>query len=148
MSTEQTFVIIKPDAIGRSLVGKIIERFENMSLHIEHIEKRHKNTIWCERHYAHILECCRIGTLDMQIYQRLEKFMTMCPTIGIILIGFNVIEKVKKMIGTTDASKAKPGTIRGDWGQYSGCSNLIHAADSVEAVKREVELYFDKETDQ
>ena len=52
------------------------------------------------------------------------------------------------MVGTTDASKAEPGTIRGDWGQYDGCSNLIHAADSVEAVRRETELYFDKETDQ
>jgi len=144
---ELTFVIIKPDAFERKLIGSIITRFEKMGLCITHIEERHKNITWCQNHYKHILEYCRIGTLDQQIYDRLERFMTFSSTIGIILEGINAINRVKKMIGLTDATKAEPGTIRGDWGQFPGCINLVHAADSIEAVKKEIELYFDKETD-
>jgi len=145
---EQTFVIIKPDAITLRFVGKIINRFEDMGLYFKHIEKRHKNEIWCQAHYAHILEYCRLGTLNNAVYQRLERFMTTTPTIGIILIGQNAISRVKKVIGVTDALQAEPSTIRGAWGRQSGCFNLVHAADSMYAVKREIALYFDKETDQ
>jgi len=145
---KQTFVIIKPDAITFRFVGKIISRFEDMGLRIQHIEERHKNEQWCRAHYQHILEYCRIGTLEKIVYQRLEKFMTTTPTIGIILLGESAIFRVKKAIGVTNALTAEPGTIRGDWGQQSGCYNLVHAADSEEAVKEEIKLYFDKETDQ
>ncbi len=137
--TEQTFVIIKLDAIGRCLVGKIISRLEDMGLEIECIEMRHKNTIWCREHYRHIH--------NEDVYEKLCAFMVYRPTIGIILTGPNVISRVRKLIGTTNALKAEPGTIRGDWGKSTGPYNLIHASDSVESVKKEIKLYFDKETD-
>jgi len=145
---EQTFVIIKPDAITFRFVGKIISRFEGMGLHIQHIEKRHKNEQWCRAHYRHIRLACQDNNLDDIIYTRLEKFMTTTPTIGIILLGESAISRVKKAIGVTNALIAEPGTIRGDWGRQSGCYNLVHAADSIEAVKEEIVLYFDRETDQ
>lgn len=144
MNVEQTFIIIKPDAIERGLVGKIISRFEDMGLYIKRIEKRRKNTYWCRQHYSHIF-----GTKQYEkIYSRLEQFMTHRSTIGIILVGPDAIKRVRKMVGATDALEAKPGTIRGDYGKSSGPRNLIHASDSVETVVKEIVLYFDKETDQ
>jgi len=146
---EQTFVIIKPDAITRKLVGKIIGRFEDIGLYIEHIEKRLKNITWCQLHYAHIYlaqNAGRYGKKDVCGLQ--ERFMTELPTIGIILVGENAIERVKRMVGATHCPNAIPGTIRGDWGIHSGCCNLIHASEFKREVNKEIELYFDKETDQ
>ena len=150
MNNEQTFVIIKPDAIERGLVGKTISRFEDVGLYIEKIEKRLKDTPWCRAHYAHIYNAT-LPDFDHTaklIYTYLEQFMTGHSTIGIILVGSDAIKRVKRMTGATNALEAEPGTIRGDWGQYSGPYNLIHASDSIEAVEREIALYFDKETDQ
>lgn len=138
---EQTFVIIKPDAYNRYLVGKIISRLEDIDLKIERIETRRKNADWCEKHYQHIW----VNQTD--VYGRLKAFMVRKLTIGIILSGPNAIKRVRKMIGATDALEALPGTIRGDLGNASGPYNLIHASDSVEAAKREIEFYFNKETD-
>lgn len=139
---EQTFIIIKPDAITQGLVGRIISRFEDIELLIERIEKRRKDDNWCRQHYAHILE-----TTTIEVYKRLRNFMIDQAIIGIVLSGPNAIERVRRMVGVTNALEAEPGTIRGDWGKSSGPYNLIHASDSVEAVEREIELYFDKETD-
>lgn len=143
--SEQTFVIIKPDAIAQGLVGRIISRLEDIGLKIIKIEIRHKNEIWCREHYAHIYNSVLIGR---DIYGRLRDFMTVHSTIGIILSGPNVIERVRRLIGATNALEAEPGTIRGDWGNASGPYNLIHASDSVLAAVQEIELYFNKETDQ
>ncbi len=140
----KTFVIIKPDAIDRSLVGRIIGRFEDMGLRIARIEKRRKNTYWCRQHYSHI-----IGTGQYEkIYSNLEISMVCDFTIGIVLTGEHTIERIRRMVGATNALEAEPGTIRGDWGKFSGPFNLVHASDSVETVEKEIALYFDKETDQ
>ena len=134
-----TFVIIKPDAIERGLLGQIITRFENMGLYIVKIEKRAKKQAWCRKHYKDI-------NID-KVYASLEICMCSSPLIGIILSGEFAITRVRKMIGVTNAIEAAPGTIRGDLGKYAGPYNLIHASDSQEAVQREVELFFDKDTD-
>ena len=137
---EQTFIIIKPDAIRRGLVGKIISRFEDMGLAIERIEERCKNESWCHQHY------CKIN--DESIYNHIRAFMVNYPLIGIVLIGDNAVERVRKRIGSTNALQAAPGTIRGDWGKYGGPFNLVHASDSLKNSNREIELYFNRETDQ
>ncbi len=134
-----TFVIIKPDALERGLLGQIITRFEDMGLYIVRIEKRTKNKVWCRSHYKDIN--------IVEMYDRLENCMCSAPLIGIVLMGDCAIVRVRRMLGATDARMAVPGTIRGDFGRYSGPHNLVHASDSPEAVLRETELFFDVDTD-
>ncbi len=144
----RTFVIIKPDAFERGLLGQIITRLENMGLYISEIEKRSKNKMWCRRHYANIFDSVRLGDWSQKVYTRLEDFMCSAPLVGIVLEGEDgTIERVRKMIGATNATEAAPGTVRGDLGKYAGPYNLIHASDSLDTVQREVELFFDKDTD-
>lgn len=129
----KTFVIIKPDAISRGLIGKIISRFEDKCLEIVAIELKQKDETWCRLHYEHITGA---------IYHSLEDFMLFGPIIGIVLKGPEVIETVKKMTGPTNSLWAEPGTIRGDYGTHPIRYNIVHAADSHEAVEREIKLFF------
>ena len=132
------FVIIKPDAIMRGLVGRIISRFENKELYITRIEIRHKNAAWCREHYAHLSD---------EIYVKLGYFMTSNSLIGIIFNGERALEIARQLVGITDSVRAVPGTIRGDYGSTPILRNIIHVSDSLEATKREIELFFNDETD-
>ncbi len=135
---QQTFVIIKPDAIERGLIGKIISRFEDKFLRITVIEIRWKNKEWCKQHYSHV---------PKEYYPPLEDFMTAAPIIGMVLMGPEAIWTVRQMIGKTNSLEALPGTVRGDYGSHPIRYNLVHASDSQEAVAREVELFLDDKTD-
>lgn len=139
MSTvQQTFVIIKPDAIERGLIGKIISRFEDKFYRIVAIQMRWKNEEWCKAHYSH---------LSGDIYEKMRDFMTAAPIIGIILFGPNVIDVIRHMVGCTDSRYATLGTIRGDYGTHPKHYNIVHASDSEEAVDKEIKLFFDSKTD-
>ena len=129
----ETFVIIKPDAISRGLIGKIISRFENKFLEIVAIEMGQKDETWCQLHYFHILGA---------IYVALEDFMLSGPLIGIVLKGPHAVRTVQKMIGSTNSLSAEPGTIRGDFGSHPIRYNIVHASDSPESVEREIRLFF------
>ena len=129
----KTFVIIKPDAISRGLIGKIISRFEDKQLEIVAIEMKQQDYTWCQLHYQHILG---------PIYVNLEEFMLSGPLIGIVFKGPDVIRTVKIMVGSTDGLLAEPGTIRGDYGTHPIRYNIVHAADSYEAALREIYLFF------
>lgn len=141
---ETTFIIIKPDAVERNLVGKIIQRLEDIGLQIMDIKVAHKNETWAEQHYAHI----KASHLYL-IYPKLVAFMTksFAPLIGIVLRGERAIYRVRQMIGATNALDAKPGTIRGDYGRKDGPFNLIHSSDAWETVDKEIELFFNITTD-
>ena len=129
----KTFVIIKPDTISRGLIGRIISRFEDKFLEIIAIELKQKDETWCQLHYQHMLG---------PIYADLEEFMLSGPLIGIVLKGHNAIRTVKYMVGLTDSLRAEPGTIRGDYGTHPIRYNIVHTADSYEAVWRETNLFF------
>jgi len=120
---EQTFIIIKPDALDRGLFGRIMSRFEDMGLHIQVIEKRTKNNTWCRRHYDNVRILCDVGSLDKNIYTRLVAFMVGSPLIGIVLQGPNSISRVRAAIGATNPLEALPGSIRGDLGKYPGSTS-------------------------
>lgn len=145
--TEQTFIIIKPDALARGLFGRIMSRFEDMGLYITRIEKRSKGNTWCRFHYANVRAACDIGSSDKNIYTQLVVCMTGIPLIGVVLRGSDAVRRVRVVIGATDVMAAVPGTIRGDFGKYSGPYNLVHASDSLSAVDREIKLFFNKRTD-
>ncbi len=134
----RTFVIIKPDAIARGLVGEIISRFERIGF-IERIENKFQNSNWCRQHYAHIFNNT---ILNPKIYSNIRDFMVGSSLFGIILGGEGVIERVRRIIGPTNCLDAFPGTIRGDFGEESGCRNLVHASDCKTAVDREIKLFF------
>lgn len=143
---EKTFVIIKPDAIRRGLVGSIISRFEQERLTIDRIGKRFKNVEWFNTHYEDVLKLLRNQLRNEAYLTGFMVFTVNAPLIGIILNGKSVIERVRKMVGATNALEAAPFTIRGDFGQHSDYRNLIHAADSKEAVEKEIKLFFDEVT--
>ena len=135
MPIQQTFVILKPDCQERGLIGKIISRFEDKFLRVVRIGSQQKDEDWCRQHYAH---------LNDEIYEKQKDFMSCAPLIGIILEGPDAIDVVRKMVGKTNSLLAEPGTIRFDYGTYPVRYNIIHAADSEEAVKRERGLFFNE----
>ena len=127
----KTFVIIKPDAIERRLVGKIIKKFEFMDLKIVRIELKKKSKSWCYAHYSHIQ--------DQEIFENLMNFMVDAPLIGIVLEGKNVINRCRDIVGSV--TNPSLGTIRKDFGA-NGVRNLVHASDSEQSVKEETELFW------
>ncbi len=133
----RVFIIINHDASMRGLVGRIISRFEDRELRITRMEMRHKNAEWCREHYLHLSD---------YIYTSVEHVMTSDNLIGIVLEGGHALEVAGQLVGATDSVEAVPGTIRGDFGSTPILRNVIHVSDSKENTDREIELFFNNET--
>lgn len=129
---ERTLIILKPDAVNRTLVGEIIHRFERKGLKIVGIKMAHLTEEQLREHYAHLT--------DKPFYPRIERFMRTCPTILMVLEGKNCIEIVRKLAGPTHGGDAPAGTIRGDYSM--GMQNVIHASDSIETAEVEIKRFF------
>ncbi len=130
---ETTLIILKPDAVQRALMGRIIGRFEDKGLQIVGCKLTQIPRQLCETHYeAH---------KGKPFYAGLVKFMTSAPVLIMAVRGNGAIAICRKMMGATFGSKAEPGTIRGDYG-VSNSFNLIHGSDSAEAAERELKLFF------
>lgn len=130
-----TFVIIKPDALERGLMGEIIKRIENTYLRIAHIQMRHKTQAWADVHYAEHKE--------RDFFKRLCEFMTSAPIVGFTVTGPDAVHRIRRLIGTT--VDPLPGTVRGDYGH--GMYNLVHASDSVVSADVEIPAFYDSGTD-
>jgi nucleoside-diphosphate kinase len=140
---EQTLVLLKPDAVQRGIVGSIITRFENTGLKIVGMKMVWVDADFSKKHYSE--------HVNKPFYKGLEDFITAGPIIAMVLEGISVVEIVRKMVGTTEPKKAVPGTIRGDFAHHSyeyadskgiAIKNLIHASDTVENAKKEIDLWF------
>ncbi|MDO4783983.1 MAG: nucleoside-diphosphate kinase [Propionibacteriaceae bacterium] len=131
--TQRTFVIIKPDAVARGLVGAILSRYEAKGLRIVAMDQRTIGPDFAERHYAE-----HVGR---PYYGELVAFMTGGPLVALILEGESAIDVVRAMHGATNGVAAAPGTIRGDY-SLSNRENLVHASDSEESAAREAALWF------
>ncbi|MBL8990153.1 MAG: nucleoside-diphosphate kinase [Phycisphaerae bacterium] len=130
---ETTLIILKPDAVQRGLMGRIITRFEDKGLQIVAAKLMKIPLSLAERHYeAH---------KSKGFYPGLVKFMTSSPVLVMAVRGNGAITIARNMMGATFGSKANPGTIRGDFG-VSNSFNLIHGSDSPEAAARELSLFF------
>lgn len=130
---ETTLIILKPDAVQRALMGRIIARFEEKGLQIVACRLTQIPRPLCETHYeAH---------KGKPFYTGLVRFMTSAPVLILAVRGNGAIGICRKMMGATFGSKAEPGTIRGDFG-VSNSFNLIHGSDSPEAAERELRLFF------
>ena len=131
--TERTLVLIKPDAVRRGLVGEIVGRFERKGLTLDAVVLRTMDAELADLHYA--------AHVDKPFYPPLKEFMTGGPLVALILSGDQAIDVVRTMVGATDARAAAAGTVRGDLA-LSNRENLVHASDSPDSAKREIELWF------
>ncbi|MFC1733246.1 nucleoside-diphosphate kinase [candidate division KSB1 bacterium] len=130
---ERSLIIIKPDAVNRTIMGEIIHRFERKGLKIVGMKMSHLDEETLGEHYSH-----HVGK---PFYKNLVKFMMHCPALMIVLEGNDVVEVVRKIAGETHGAKALPGTIRGDYSLSTQC-NIVHASDSVENAKKEISRFF------
>ncbi len=105
---EQTFIILKPSAIKRSLVGDVITRFQRKGLFISGIKMMQLDEKILREHYAHLV--------DRPFFPSLVKSMTSTPVIVMVLKGKDVVNVVRAMTGATNCRAAASGTIRGDFG--------------------------------
>ncbi|MBL0926918.1 MAG: nucleoside-diphosphate kinase [Phycisphaerales bacterium] len=130
---ETTLIILKPDAVQRGLMGRIVSRFEDKGLQIVGCKLMQISQELAATHYeAH---------KSKPFYAGLVKFMTSAPVLVLAVRGNGAITIARNMMGATFGSKANPGTIRGDFG-VSNSFNLIHGSDSPEAAERELKLFF------
>lgn len=130
---ERTLVLLKPDAVARRLVGKILARFEEKGLWIVGMKHVTMTRALADKHYAE-----HVGK---GFYNDLVSFMTSSPLVALALEGPDAIALVRKMVGATKVSEAAPGTIRGDLA-LSTQQNLIHASDSPGSAERELAIWF------
>lgn len=130
---ERTLIILKPDCVGRRLIGEVISRFEGKGLRVVGCKMLCLHEETAEKHYAE--------HLGKQFYSRLIDFITSGPVVVLVLRGPSAVAQVRVMVGATFCSQSPPGTIRGDLGVVDHY-NLIHASDSVEAAEREISIHF------
>ena len=130
---ETTLIILKPDAVQRGLMGRILSRFEEKGLQVVGCKMMQISRQLAETHYE--------SHKGKGFYNGLVGFMTSSPVLVMALRGNGAITIARNMMGATFGSKANPGTIRGDFG-VSNSFNLIHGSDSPEAAERELKLFF------
>jgi len=130
---QTTLIILKPDAVQRGFMGRILSRFEDKGLQVVGCKMMRISQELAATHYeAHKAK---------GFYAGLVRFMTSSPVLVLALRGNDAIAISRAMMGATFGSKAAPGTIRGDFG-VSNSFNLIHGSDSPEAAERELKLFF------
>ena len=130
---ETTLIILKPDAVQRGLMGRIISRFEDKGIQVVGAKFMQISQELAAEHYK--------DHQGKPFYDGLVSFMTGSPVLVLALRGCGAIGICRGMMGATFGSQANPGTIRGDFG-VSNSFNLIHGSDSPEAASRELGLFF------
>lgn len=131
---EYTLALLKPDAVQRDLLGRIIGRLEEKGLQIVGLKMFSFTPSLLAKHYEHISA--------EPFFPELAAYMTSGPSIALCLRGTDSIQTLRSLVGVTKAREAAPGTIRGDLAM-SVQRNLVHASDSVDSAKSEIERFFD-----
>lgn len=130
---ERTLVLLKPDAVQRGLIGRILGRFEEKGLKVIGLKMRRFPVELVRRHYA--------VHRERPFFAGLVGFMTSGPVVAIAIEGKDAIGVVRRLMGKTNSREAEPGTIRGDLGM-SFSNNLVHGSDGPESAKTELALFF------
>ncbi|WP_042707522.1 nucleoside-diphosphate kinase [Methanobrevibacter wolinii] len=133
---QKTYVMLKPDAVGRRLMGKIISRFEEKGLKIVAMKLRMIPGELAKEHYGE--------HKDKPFFEGLIEYITSGPVLTMVIEGDEAISVIRKMVGATNPQEADVGTIRGDFGMDTG-RNIIHASDAPESAEREINLFFDED---
>lgn len=176
---EKTLLVLKPDAVKRNLVGEIVKRVENMGFEIVAAKLVTASRELGDKHYpatdewkrnvgARTVEDCEkygidlmenMGTEDpVEIGNLVKKwnidYLCSGPVFAFVLEGYNAVERLRSLVGSTVPTKATPGTIRGDFSLDSAIlanrngraiSNLVHASGTVEEAEYEINLWFKPE---
>ncbi|MFC4404350.1 nucleoside-diphosphate kinase [Gracilibacillus xinjiangensis] len=130
---ERTFLMIKPDAVQRNLIGEIVGRFERKGFKLVGAKLMIISKNLAEKHYSE--------HEGKPFYNQLVRFITSGPVFAMVWEGEQVITAARKMMGKTNPLEAETGTIRGDFGVVTH-RNIIHGSDSEESAKREIDLFF------
>ena len=130
---ERTLSIIKPDAVAKNCIGKIIDRFETAGLKVAAARMMHLSRAEAEGFYA--------VHKDRPFFKDLVDFMVSGPVLVQVLEGSNAIAKNRELMGATDPKKAVPGTIRADFAD-SIYANAVHGSDSAENAATEIAFFF------
>ena len=136
MTIEKTLSIIKPDAVGKNLIGKIISRFEVNGLCVVAAKLIHLSDDMASGFYAE--------HEGKPFFDDLKKFMTSGPVFVQVLEGENAVQKNRELMGSTNPQEAESGTIRADFAN-SIDANAVHGSDSISSAKREIEYFFNTE---
>lgn len=130
---ERTLVLLKPDAVERRLVGRIIGIYEEKGLQIKALKMFKPSRELVEAHYAE--------HKDKPFFQELVAYLSRGMVCALIIEGENVVKTVRKINGATDPAEAEAGSIRGQFA-LTKQENLVHASDSPESAAREIQLWF------
>ncbi|MBQ9682707.1 MAG: nucleoside-diphosphate kinase [Neisseriaceae bacterium] len=133
MAIERTLSIVKPDAVGKNVIGKIYSRFEDNGLKIVAAKMKHLSRREAEGFYA--------VHKERPFFGELVEFMTSGPVMVQVLEGENAVVKNRELMGATNPKEAAAGTIRADFAQ-SIDANAVHGSDSLENAKIEIAFFF------
>lgn len=132
---EKSFVMMKPDAVARRLMGKILNRFEEKGLQLKAIKLMTISEDLAKEHYGEHSE--------KPFFNDLVEYITSGPVLAMVIEGEDAISLIRKMVGATNPQEADLGTIRGDYAVETG-RNIIHASDAPESAEREIGLFFNE----
>jgi nucleoside-diphosphate kinase len=146
---ERTFIILKPDAVKRGIVGEILTRFERVGLKIVGTKMVQPSESHFHHHYEGISQM--VSRRGQKAFDVTLQMMQEGPVIAVVLEGVEAVTLVRKMVGTTEPKSAQPGTIRGDYAHISfgyadkegiGIPNIIHASGNEQEAEAEIAHWF------
>lgn len=132
---QKSFVMMKPDAVSRRLMGKILSRFEEKGLQVIAVKLMQIDEELAKAHYGE--------HEGKPFFEDLIAYITSSPSLAMVIKGEDAIFTIRKMVGATNPLEADMGTIRGDFAMDTG-RNIIHASDSPDSAEREINLFFDE----
>ncbi|MCI8284836.1 MAG: nucleoside-diphosphate kinase [Firmicutes bacterium] len=130
---EKTYIMLKPDALKRNLIGEIISRIERKGYSIADCKMMTLDEAILREHYAHIA--------DKPFFPETVEYMTSGPVLAMIVEGENAVKGMRTLMGATKFEDAQAGTIRGDFAS-STTYNIIHGSDSLENAEIEIKRFF------
>ena len=133
MAVERTLSIVKPDGVGKNLIGEVYRRFENVGLRIVAARMMHLTAAQAQGFYA--------VHRERPFFKDLCAYMTSGPVMVQVLEGEDAVARHREIMGATDPKKAAPGTIRADLAT-SIEENVVHGSDSAENAAREIAFFF------
>jgi len=133
MSNQRTLSIIKPDAVERNLIGKIVARFEEEGLTIAAMRKVHLSLEEAQGFYA--------VHAERPFFGELTEYMSSAPSVVMVLEGENAILRNREIMGATNPSEAAPGTLRALYAKSLG-ENSVHGSDAPETAATEINYFF------
>jgi nucleoside-diphosphate kinase len=143
---ERTLILVKPDGVQRSLVGRVLQRFEDAGLKMVCMKMVWIDKEFAKKHYFDLEE--RRGE---KVFMTTTDAMVEGPVVAVVLEGVEVAANVRRLVGSTEPKSAAPGTIRGDFAHQSfgftdakdrAIRNVIHASGDADEAKQEIALWF------